>query len=309
MWYNDLLLVLMAFVVLLLIVMAIVISTWPRRTKSKVEIEPPEKMIVEKENESEIIKPDLLSGEISLLDEEQISELETIESSYPEDKEIELEEKIQTESLKQKGVIRKPPIPKVDETDPFIEFEVEGNKEETVVIEKIEPIIFDELDLDASAKISIEEQPDTLLEKETVEITSDHIIFKNEDKMEAFDTKVQLNEIEDQKKAIVEPEEESELYSLSLEKVEKPVTEVVQQKEKNEQVYNETINEVVDKVPGKYEPTLGRRVRRPVIDESDPDLKIDLGVETCPHCGSKVPNTIYCIYCGKSLEIEDPDNL
>jgi hypothetical protein len=44
------------------------------------------------------------------------------------------------------------------------------------------------------------------------------------------------------------------------------------------------------------------RTRKPVIDESDPELKIDLGVETCPHCGSKVPNTIYCIYCGKSLD-------
>jgi hypothetical protein len=48
------------------------------------------------------------------------------------------------------------------------------------------------------------------------------------------------------------------------------------------------------------------RIRKPVIDESDPTLKIDLGVEICPHCGSNVPDTIYCIYCGKAL---DPDNI
>ena len=48
------------------------------------------------------------------------------------------------------------------------------------------------------------------------------------------------------------------------------------------------------------------RIRKPVIDESDPDLKIDLGTNTCPHCGSKVPDTIYCIYCGKAL---NPNNV
>lgn len=51
--------------------------------------------------------------------------------------------------------------------------------------------------------------------------------------------------------------------------------------------------------------TKSRRLRKPVIDESDPDLKVDLGVETCPNCGAKVPDTIYCILCGKPL---DPEN-
>ena len=74
---------------------------------------------------------------------------------------------------------------------------------------------------------------------------------------------------------------------------------------KKAEAYPETISEVIEKETEDYETPPSIRVRRPVIDESDPDLKIDLGVETCPHCGSRVPNTIYCIYCGKSLEIED----
>jgi hypothetical protein len=48
-----------------------------------------------------------------------------------------------------------------------------------------------------------------------------------------------------------------------------------------------------------------RRIRKPIIDESDPDLQIDLGIETCPHCNSMVPATIYCINCGKALNSED----
>ena len=47
------------------------------------------------------------------------------------------------------------------------------------------------------------------------------------------------------------------------------------------------------------------RIRKPIIDESDPEINMSLGVEKCPHCGSKVPNTIYCINCGKAL---DPEN-
>ena len=48
-----------------------------------------------------------------------------------------------------------------------------------------------------------------------------------------------------------------------------------------------------------------RKERKPIIDESDPDLNMDMGVKSCPHCGSEVPDTIYCINCGKSLDPQE----
>jgi hypothetical protein len=296
----------MAFIVILLIVMTIVISSWPRKPKSELEIEPQEKIIVEKGFEDEIVEAESLSEEISLQDVDQISELETIESIDPEDEEI--EDMIQTRSIKQKGVIRKTSMPQVVKSEP--EVEAEDKKEETVEIEAIEPIIIDESDLDTLAPISIEDQPDSLFEQETVEITSiDPIIWEDVEEIELSDTlKVELGEIEERKEAIIEPVDEAELPSVEVDEVETVLTEIEQEKEKNGEVYFELTSEVVEKETEILEPPPSRRVRRPVIDESDPDLKIDLGVETCPHCGSKVPNTIYCIYCGKSLEIEEDSN-
>ena len=136
MWYNDLLLVLMAFVVLLLIVMAIVISTWPRRSKPKVEMEPPEKMIVEKGLDTEIVETELMSEEISVQKDEMMLEMETIESISIKSAEMEQEDKLQTDTIKQYEDIEKTSIPQVVKSEPEIKFKAEDKKEETVEIKK-----------------------------------------------------------------------------------------------------------------------------------------------------------------------------
>ncbi|MCK5669787.1 hypothetical protein KAI10_00245 [Candidatus Bathyarchaeota archaeon] len=59
--------------------------------------------------------------------------------------------------------------------------------------------------------------------------------------------------------------------------------------------------EVVEGVEAP-KPRTRRRLRKPIIDESDPAINLDMGIKSCPHCGSEVPDTIYCINCGKSLD-------
>jgi FtsZ-interacting cell division protein ZipA len=182
MWYNDLILVLMVFVVILLIVMAIVVSSWPRRAKSEVKLDTPEKIIVERGFEDEKVEPEYLSEQTDLQNENMISDLETLESSYPEDEEIHLDNIVQTESIKQKGVIRKISKPQVVKSEPKSEFEPKNKREETIEIETIEPIIIEESGLDAIVDVSIEDTPDSLLERETVEIESvDPIIVEDEE--------------------------------------------------------------------------------------------------------------------------------
>ncbi|MBN2336249.1 hypothetical protein JXL21_11870, partial [Candidatus Bathyarchaeota archaeon] len=48
-------------------------------------------------------------------------------------------------------------------------------------------------------------------------------------------------------------------------------------------------------------PSLGPRLRKPAYLD-DEDVNPIQGVTVCPHCKEKVPATIYCINCGKSLE-------
>jgi hypothetical protein len=285
----------MVFIVVLMIVMAIVVSSWPRRAKSEVKLDSPEKMIVERGFEEEKVEPEFLSEQIALQDENVISDLETLESSYPEDEEILLDNIVQTESIKQEGIL-KISKPQMIKSEPKIDFESKNEREETIGIETIEPIIIEESSLDTKVDVSIEDQPDSLLEKETVEIEPrDPIIFYEEEVEQSKIIQFEPNERQEHKEAPIEQLDgnaraEAKSTSVGIERA-------------RAEIYSEPISEVFEnevEIEDPIPPAI--QVRKPVIDESDPDLKIDLGVETCPHCGSKVPNTIYCIYCGKSLE-------
>ena len=104
-----------------------------------------------------------------------------------------------------------------------------------------------------------------------------------------------------------EPTDEEEAEIEDIPEIELPPLEPEETKSIPEEIEPEPEPEpeaepVVPVVEGK---TQSRRLRKPVIDESDPALKVDLGVKTCPNCGAKVPDTIYCILCGKPL---DPEN-
>jgi hypothetical protein len=50
-----------------------------------------------------------------------------------------------------------------------------------------------------------------------------------------------------------------------------------------------------------------KNLRKPFRNESDPDVNTSMGVKTCINCGSEVPDTTYCIYCGKSIEVKETE--
>jgi hypothetical protein len=278
----------MVFVVILMIVMTIVVSSWSKKPKSELKIETSEKLTMKERTDDELIEPAFLSEQAIPKNIAKASELETIASSYAEDEEIQLVDKIKTEPIKQKGVIRKESKPQISKPEQKNKIKAESELEETAGIEAVEPPIFEESDLEAEDLVSIEDQPDSLSEQETVGVESSAILDMGDEKTDLSDMiKVEPEEVQKQ-----------ETISKSENEVEIPlygVKEILSIEPEKEVVIDEYIT-----------PT--RRERKPVIDESDPDLKIDLGVETCPHCGSKVPNTIYCIYCGKSLDISDDSN-
>ncbi len=90
---------------------------------------------------------------------------------------------------------------------------------------------------------------------------------------------------------ILEPEETTE--SMPEEVVEPAPVEETEPEEE----------QVVEEAPlPEVEAIEAPKMRKPIIDESDPSINLDIGVKSCPHCGSEVPDTIYCINCGKSLD-------
>ncbi len=50
--------------------------------------------------------------------------------------------------------------------------------------------------------------------------------------------------------------------------------------------------------------TLSQPPASEVQGQESPEVVIDLGVTQCPHCGSSVPRTMFCINCGKELKQE-----
>ncbi|MFC1803192.1 hypothetical protein ACFL0D_04400, partial [Thermoproteota archaeon] len=250
----------------------------------------PEKILVEKGFEN--------NRPVELVEEESYIDPYETSLAPSEDEEINSEYTIEIESVE----------PIIIE-EPKIEEEHDLHIEETVKREPVEPMIIEETE--PPVKVFFEDQPASLLEQdlsqeeETVDFEPIESIMIEQ----PLETEVppvveeRLNDIPDLEEPEIEQIYELELpplepYDSEPEKIESEI-----EPEKLEETYMEPLIDD-DEEPEKdiEEPIRPIRLRKPVIDESDPALKIDLGVETCPHCGSKVPDTIYCILCGKSLD-------
>jgi hypothetical protein len=114
------------------------------------------------------------------------------------------------------------------------------------------------------------------------------------------------------------PEQSVEIPGLELE-VPEPETEFSEPEvELPEPEIEESVPEIDEEEPEVVlpEPVLIEtpQAEEPAVDEitfedtyrepdyfRDEDVSPVQGVTTCPHCGEKVPATIYCINCGKSL--------
>lgn len=126
-----------------------------------------------------------------------------------------------------------------------------------------------------------------------------------EDLLEVVEPEPEIDKINETKSEEDLIEIIEELPEIELPLIEPEVTEAIE-----DEVEPDTIDEGLVSEPKvsvvNEQLSYRRKLRKPVIDESDPELNLDLGVRTCPSCGAKVPNTIYCILCGKPL---DPDNV
>jgi len=321
MWYDELLLVLMAFLVLLIIVMAIMVSG-QRRNKSKAsekveEEEKVEKILVEKGFEGKRLEP---IGESVEEDDEPI-----YEPVVEQQEEESIYEPVPVVEEKPEEIVYKEPEPiiedayeeKLDEySEPETELVIDENIEITPIelnvleTEYKEPdygIINDdvreELDEEESESEYVEpvlyEAPDVSEPDESVVITPNQTFYDPMPEVEPKETHM-IEEPLMLEEEIPEPEEIPEIDLPPLEPDEPtPVLEEIEPDVEEDPAPEPVIIPQQARKPRS-------RIRKPVIDESDPNLRVDLGVNTCPHCGSNVPDTLYCIYCGKPL---NPNNV
>jgi len=193
-------------------------------------------------------------------------------------------------------VIVEEPEPVREEEPVKSMFEASYEPSEPVVIEAPEVIIIKEPEMAESAT---EEGPlfeRSYQESEPVVIETERFILEPEEVIEL----TQVEEPEpveepetDEEQVVEEPEvvEESTLPEVEPEPLVEDAPEVTEEPE------------VVEEIEAP-KPRKRRKMRKPIIDESDPEINLDMGVKKCPHCNSEVPDTIYCISCGKSLDPE-----
>jgi len=305
MWYNDILIILMGFVAILMIIMTVIMSARIRKPKPAETVEEiPEKVYVEKgferqeESEEEETSPDYIEQEP--VEEENIEDYSV--EVEPIDYTVEIEPVTidETVSLETEPVEPAPPEEDVViiPTEPIIieeaseqieEPSTENTSDEDVVITPIEPII---IEPEPETEPTTESEPN-----EDIIITPNETFYDPEPEETEEPTDREEPPSLEGEEAEIEDIPEIELPPLEPEET-KSIPEEIEPEPKPEP----EAEPVIPVVEGK---TQSRRLRKPVIDESDPDLKVDLGVKTCPNCGAKVPDTIYCILCGKPL---DPEN-
>jgi len=220
-------------------------------------------------------------------------DLAPIESAYEavEDlPQLEPEEVFFGESFEaSEPVVIETPMIFMEESEPGEEprkplFEASYDPEEPVVIETPEMVVIEE---PKTVEFETEEGPMfeiSYQESEQVVIETERMILEPEEDVEP--TPVEEPEVLDE---VPEPEEEQIVEETKVIE-EPPIPEV-------EPAEPETPEVIEASKPRKR-----RRLRKPIIDESDPDINLDMGIKSCPHCGSEVPDTIYCINCGKSLD-------
>lgn len=295
MWYNDILLILMGVVAIIMILMAVMVGSRAKKPTKIVEEEPKsEKILVEKgfehKNREESVEPE---------PEPEPDYSDYMKPETPEIEEPPIEETVEIEPV---TVIEEEPIP--EEPEPIPEEPVfkepEPLPDESVEITPIEPIII-ETEYEPEP-----EHPDIYGSPSLEEPDDDVIITPNQTFYDPVNEEPSVEPepepIEEETPETVEPEIQD------IQEIELPEIETESQDQVPEEIEPDTEEEPEELLlPEETLETRSRtRIRKPIIDESDPEINMDLGVETCPHCGSKVPNTIYCINCGKAL---DPNNL
>ena len=145
--------------------------------------------------------------------------------------------------------------------------------------------------------------------------------------VEAEQIPVSMYVFEDEEPYLTSPEPEFFMHEQSVEipepELEAPVAEVEffePKVELPELEIEESVPEVDEGEPEIYEPKVVSepvfletpQVEEPAVYEAfetyrepdyfkDDDVSPVQGVSTCPHCGEKVPATLYCINCGKSM--------
>ncbi len=307
MLYEDILLIAMGFVALVMIVMAVMMGSRPRKSVKKVvEEEPkPEKILVEKGFERTIKEEPIEPEEEYDYTPVYIEKPATPVMDEPPTEEIEEEPTPEPEPIiEEPEPVLVKPEPVIIEPIPDESF-IEPEPDETVEITPVEPMIFDTIEIEEKTKPDIMGSPSISEPDEEVAITPNQtfydpiIIEPVETRAPTLEESPSLDEEEEP----IEPEHEIEdIPEIELPPLEPEEPEAVPEEIEPEVEEEPEPEPVVPVMREKLKST--RRVRKPIIDESDPDLKIDLGVEKCPHCGSKVPATIYCINCGKPLDPE-----
>ncbi len=241
----------------------------------------------EPEEETEEVPPEPVDDSVEF----DLAPIEPAYEAVDDPPKIEPEEVFFGESFEaSEPVVIETPMIIMEEPEPIDEpvkplFEASYEPAEPVVIEASEMVVIEE---PKTVEFETEKGPMfevSYQESEPVVIETERMILEPEEDVEP--APVEEPEVPDE---APEPEEEpvvEEIEVIEEEPVETP--EIAEEPEAVE-------------VAESPEPVKRRRLRKPIIDESDPDINLDMGVKSCPHCGSEVPDTIYCINCGKSLD-------
>ena len=324
--YEDLILLMMGVVVAALLLTVVIVQSRLSRSKPEVIEEPEEEKIFvelgfepEEVLETEILEPaNESTGEFEQDPIESAYEpFEELPSLEPEKVFIEASESVIIETPKMIVEDHEPePEPEPEEEPIKPMFEARYEPSEPVVIESPEMVVIEEpetveFDTDREGPlfdVSYEESKPVVIE-------TDSMILKPEEVVESEpEVDMELAPVEDPEpkpdvtEETPEPEEEHVLEPVDEPEVveEIPEPEIVEEPLEPEPLIEE-IKEVSDE-PEIFEVSQPRQLRserKPIIDESDPDINMDIGIKSCPHCDSEVPDTIYCINCGKSLDPEE----
>ncbi|MCW4049344.1 MAG: hypothetical protein NWE89_06350 [Candidatus Bathyarchaeota archaeon] len=304
MWYNDFLLVMLLIVFIALIVSAILVGTRTKRTEEPTETETEEpKPTIDPEpvsNEPEKPRNGVYESLYKQVPSEPVSPMEPI--SIEETSPIQITETTsetidthpeQVSEMEESSEVDDPPMTVDLETKP-VRF-----------IDLITPIEHDPEEVSDEANDYSE--PTLLIDSP-----------KPEELKEAEDEPVHAYEPPVVEEPHTEPVQEP-LYEFEPQ-LQEDTEDEEPQREYDPPMLDET-EEIIEEPKITYEappimiePEVSREA--PVVyeyrtvseSETEDDKPLDetvgtnLGVETCPHCNEKVPATLYCISCGKSLE-------
>jgi len=208
------------------------------------------------------------------------------------------------------------PMPEEEPAKPM--FEASYEPSEPVVIESPEMVVIEEpktveFDTDREGPlfdVSYEESKPVVIETESMILEPEKV---GESEPEVDMDLAPMEDPEPEPEETPEPEEEQVTEAVEeLEVVEEfPVPEIEEELSDPEPLIEKTTEvveepEIIEEAEKVPEPRQLRKERKPIIDESDPDINMDMGIKSCPHCGSEVPDTIYCINCGKTLDPQEP---